>query len=190
VRGANGHAATWTVYAGTVLHRLGTSGDQVRVALPDGREGTIAAAAVSPLHEHGETRGEWPAILETAREFLTTPYLWGGMSREGIDCSGFVQMVYRVHGYLMPRDANQQFETLPHAVERGAWEPGDLLFFGKSPTEITHVGMYIGNQQVIHASGKGPVPSVQIQSLDPAAPDYAERLVTTYVGARRILRDV
>jgi cell wall-associated NlpC family hydrolase len=181
---------TWIVYAGTTLQRLGEMpGDKISVALPDGRRAGIAAGAVTSLHEHGGTPGEWPAIQATAREFLTTPYLWGGMSRQGIDCSGFVQMVYQVHGYLMPRDANQQFEKLPQAVERGAWEPGDLLFFGKSPTEITHVGMYIGNQQVIHASGKGPTPSVQIQSMDPTAPDYAERLVTTYVGARRVLRD-
>ncbi len=184
------NAESWTVYAGTLLHRLGEEpGEQVRVILPDGRQGTIAAAAVAPLREQDGPQGEWLAILATAREFLTTPYLWGGMSRQGIDCSGFVQTVYRVHGYEMPRDADQQFTTLPQAVEHGAWQPGDLLFFGKGPAAITHVGMYIGNQQVIHASGKGPVPSVQIQSLDPTAPDYAERLVTTYVGARRVLRD-
>jgi cell wall-associated NlpC family hydrolase len=178
----------WMVYAGTTLRRLGKPADgTVAVALPDGRRATIAAGAVAPLHEHGGTPGAWPAILATAREFLTTPYLWGGMSRQGIDCSGFVQMIYRVHGYLMPRDANQQFAALPHAVERGTWQPGDLLFFGKSPEEITHVGMYIGDNQVIHASGKGPTPSVQIQSMDPSAPNYAERLVTTYVGARRVL---
>ncbi len=190
VMGTEAPAESWTVYAGTVLQRVDAgSGDPVRVALPDGRQGTIAAAAVAPLREQNGPQGEWPAILATAREFLTTPYLWGGMSRQGIDCSGFVQMVYRVHGYGMPRDADQQFNTLPHVVARGAWEPGDLLFFGKGPEAITHVGMYIGNSQVIHASGKGPVPSVQIQSLDPTAPDYAERLVTTYVGARRILRE-
>lgn len=190
VTGLDGPAEDWTVYAGTLLHRLGEApSGQVQVALPDGRQGTIAAVAVAPLREQTGPQGEWAAILATAREFLTTPYLWGGMSRQGIDCSGFVQTVYRVHGYAMPRDADQQFNTLPHAVEQGAWEPGDLLFFGKGPEAITHVGMYIGNNQVIHASGKGPVPSVQIQSLDPAAPDYAERLVKTYVGARRILGD-
>lgn len=185
-----GAAEEWTVYAGTVLHRLGTMpGGEIWLALPDGRQGTITAPAVAPLREHKGPPSEWPAILATAREFLTTPYLWGGMSRQGIDCSGFVQVVYRVHGYGMPRDADQQFAALPQAVARGAWEPGDLLFFGKESGQITHVGLYIGNQQVIHASGKGPVPSVQIQSLDPAAPDYAERLVTTYIGARRVLRE-
>ncbi len=190
IMGTSAPAESWTVYAGTLLHRLETEpGGQVRVALPDGRQGTIAATALAPLREQDGPQGAWPAILATAREFLTTPYLWGGMSRQGIDCSGFVQIVYRVHGYGMPRDADQQFNTLPQAVEYGAWQPGDLLFFGKGPAAITHVGMYIGNSQVIHASGKGPVPSVQIQSLDPTALDYAERLVTTYVGARRVLRD-
>ena len=135
------------------------------------------------------TGGGLTAVLATAHQFLTTPYLWGGMSVHGIDCSGFVQTIYRVHGYTMPRDADMQFAALPAAVERGAWQPGDLLFFGPSADDITHVGMFVGDNRVIHATAKSSPPSVLVQSLDPTAADYSSRLAGSYVGARRVITD-
>ena len=85
-------------------------------------------------------------LIATARAFLGTPYLWGGTSGHGIDCSGFVQQVYRLNGVGLGRDADQQ------ALEgRAANTPnaGDLLFFG-SPT-VTHVAMSLGGDDFIHA---------------------------------------
>jgi hypothetical protein len=131
VSNPDGTAEQWTVFAGTLLQPAEpATGDMVIVHLPDGRSGVIACAALTPLLEYAGRRGDVAAVLATARQFLTTPYLWGGMSVHGIDCSGFVQTIYRVHGYTMPRDAHDQFAALPTAVEHGAWQPGDLLFFG------------------------------------------------------------
>ena len=188
VTNPDGAAERWTVFAGTLLQPAEPpTGETVIVHLPDGRSGVIAGAALTPLLEYQGRRGDIAAVLATARQFLTTPYLWGGMSVHGIDCSGFVQTIYRVHGYTMPRDADMQFAALPTAVERGAWQPGDLLFFGPSAADITHVGMFVGDDRVIHATAKSSPPSVLIQSLDPAAADYSARLAGTYVGARRVI---
>ena len=187
-------AEQWTVFAGSLLRRSGAEDEtQLGVQLSDGRKGWIASAAVRPLLEHAGTKGDVAGVLATAHEYLTTPYLWGGMTVHGIDCSGFVQTVYRVHGYTIPRDADEQYAALPAEVERGAWQPGDLLFYGSPPDGkpaaqwITHVGLYLGDGRVIHASGRQDPASVVIQSTDPQAADYAPRLVHTYIGARRII---
>jgi cell wall-associated NlpC family hydrolase len=176
------------VFAGTLLQRRASvDAERVAVQLPDGRPATVAAQAVAPLLEHTGARGDVAAVLATAHTFLDTPYLWGGMSVQGIDCSGLVQTAYRVQGYALPRDANVQFTDLPNAVERSAWEPGDLLFFGNGPHDITHVGLFLGQNKVIHATGSSQPPGVVIQSVNPADPDYSPRLDRTYQGARRII---
>jgi hypothetical protein len=191
VSNPDGTAQHWTVFAGTLLQPAEpATGDMMIVHLPDGRSGVIAGAALTPLLEHQGRRGDVAAVIATARQFLTTPYLWGGMSVHGIDCSGFVQTIYRVHGYTMPRDAHEQFAALPTAVEHGAWQPGDLLFFGSSTADITHVGMFVGDNRVIHATAKSNPPAVLVQSLDPAAADYSPRLAGSYVGARRVITGV
>jgi gamma-D-glutamyl-L-lysine dipeptidyl-peptidase len=104
--------------------------------------------------------------IDLAKRFLGLPYLWGGRSSFGFDCSGFTQMLLRARGANLPRDADQQaaWNGLT-AVERGALEPGDLLFFGSSPGAITHTGMYLGDGQFIHDSTNGH-PVVQISRLE------------------------
>ena len=92
-------------------------------------------------------------IINTAYLFLNAPYLWGGRSPFGIDCSGFTQLVYKLNGYKLPRDASQQVEsgTALSFVEEA--EPGDLAFFDNEAGNIVHVGIILDNQQIIHASG-------------------------------------
>lgn len=92
-------------------------------------------------------------IKETAYLFLNAPYLWGGRSPFGIDCSGFTQLVYKLNGYQLPRDASQQVEfgTALSFVEEA--EAGDLAFFDNEEGNIVHVGIILENQQIIHASG-------------------------------------
>lgn len=93
-------------------------------------------------------------IINIAYMYLNTPYLWGGKTPFGIDCSGFTQMVYKLGGYYLNRDASQQAKqgsTLNFLEES---EAGDLAFFDNANGEITHVGILIGNEQIIHASGK------------------------------------
>jgi gamma-D-glutamyl-L-lysine dipeptidyl-peptidase len=106
-------------------------------------------------------KGSASDLVSTSFLFLNAPYLWGGRSPFGIDCSGFTQMVFRLNGIMVPRDAWQQAalgEPLSFVEEAVA---GDLAFFDNEEGRITHVGMLIGNGQIIHASG-----SVRIDRLD------------------------
>jgi cell wall-associated NlpC family hydrolase len=104
--------------------------------------------------------------IELAKRFLGIPYLWGGTSSFGFDCSGFTQMLLRSRGFNMPRDADKQAAwTGVVAVDRAALQAGDLLFFGSSPGKIDHTGMYIGDGQFIHDTTNGH-PVVQISRLD------------------------
>jgi len=100
-------------------------------------------------------------ILQTAFMYLNSPYLWGGKTPFGIDCSGFVQMVYRLNGYQIYRDASQQAtqgEALSFIEES---EPGDLAFFDNEEGRIIHVGIIMEDNYIIHAHGK-----VRIDRLD------------------------
>lgn len=100
-------------------------------------------------------------LIETALLFLNTPYLWGGKSPFGIDCSGFTQLVYKLNGHRLLRDAKDQAtqgETLSFIEES---EPGDLAFFDNSEGVITHVGIIMHDNYIIHAHGK-----VRIDLLD------------------------
>ena len=107
-----------------------------------------------------------PQSIELAKRFLGLPYLWGGRSSFGFDCSGFTQMLVRARGVEMPRDADQQAAWAGvAAVNRKELQAGDLLFFGSSAKEITHTGMYIGDGQFIHDSTNGH-PTVQIGRLE------------------------
>jgi cell wall-associated NlpC family hydrolase len=107
-----------------------------------------------------------PDSIELAKRFLGLPYLWGGTSSFGFDCSGFTQMLLRARGFNMPRDADQQAAwTGLVAVERTDLQAGDLLFFGSSARNITHTGMYIGEGQFIHDTTNGH-PVIQISRLD------------------------
>jgi hypothetical protein len=100
-------------------------------------------------------------IKQTAFLFLNAPYLWGGRSPFGIDCSGFTQLVYKLNGYKLPRDARQQVELgKPLSFVEEA-EEGDLAFFDNEEGNIVHVGIVLENQQIIHASG-----SVRIDKFD------------------------
>lgn len=107
-----------------------------------------------------------PKSIELGKRFLGIPYLWGGSSSFGYDCSGFTQMLVRARGIIMPRDADLQAAwTGVVPVERKDLQPGDLLFFGSSAKKITHTAMYIGDGQFIQATTNGH-PVVQISRLD------------------------
>ncbi|HYE58275.1 MAG TPA: C40 family peptidase, partial [Rhodothermales bacterium] len=130
------------------------------------------------------------ALVSTAKTLLGAPYLWGGTSTKGMDCSGFTKTVYLLHGLILPRDANQQAdagEAVDDAGDFSKLQPGDLLFFGRKAQEgraesIVHVGMWIGGGEFIHAAGR-----VRINSMDPGAPNYDAYERGRYIRARRYL---
>ncbi|WP_333851733.1 C40 family peptidase [Epilithonimonas sp.] len=101
------------------------------------------------------------SIVNCAKEFLNVPYLWGGKSFFGIDCSGFTQIIYKIHGIRIPRDTYQQAEIGDALTFIEEAKPGDLAFFENKDGRIHHVGIILADQKIIHAHGK-----VRIDSLD------------------------
>ncbi|MEO5571683.1 MAG: NlpC/P60 family protein [Bacteroidia bacterium] len=100
-------------------------------------------------------------LIENAYMYLNCPYMWGGRSPFGIDCSGYTQMVYKLSGMKLRRDASQQSEqgTLVNLLDEA--QPGDLAFFDNPEGKITHVGIIIGDNNIIHASGR-----VRLDTID------------------------
>jgi cell wall-associated NlpC family hydrolase len=134
----------------------------IRVYLPDRRNAWIQASDVVAEPKPMSI----PESIELGKRFLGLPYLWGGRSSFGFDCSGFTQMLVRARGITMPRDADQQAAwSGVTPVERKDLQPGDLLFFGASAKSIVHTGMYIGDGQFIQDTTNGH-PVVQISRLD------------------------
>jgi hypothetical protein len=119
-------------------------------------------------------------LLSSARELLGTPYSWGGLGEGGYDCSGFVNKVYSLWGYDLPRTSREQFKV-GQSIERAQLTMGDLMFFVQEPgnSRISHVALYIADDEFIHAaSGKGRVTYDRLSSRY-----YTQR----FVGARRVL---
>jgi len=106
-----------------------------------------------------------PQMIEFSKRFLGLPYTWGGASSFGYDCSGFMQMLLRRRGILMPRDAQPQAEwSGVTPVKRDELQPGDLLYFGRSEKKITHTGLYLGDGKFINATTY-QTPMVRIDNL-------------------------
>ncbi len=164
-----------------------------KVAYPDKRIGYIKkeeSQIYSKWLHNLQASGE---LIETyAKQFLGSPYLWGGTSTKGMDCSGFTKTVFLMNGYIIPRDASQQIwagETIDANLRFEGLEKGDLLFFGTKATvdkkqRVTHVGIWLGNGrgEFIHSSKQ-----VRLSSIDPNSSYYDEGNATRYLGARRYL---
>lgn len=183
--GPMGPAASGHAYATTVLPALSADVfDRVQVALPGGSAGWMdrsdvairSAAAPFPS-------GDPDVALALARQFLDTPYLWGGTTSAGIDCSGFAQLCCRAAGHIIRRDADQQYESIPYLVGIGDLRAGDLIFFAYDGA-ITHVAMMLDAARYIHAKGS-PDSRVRLNSLTPGDADYHESLAQHFAGARR-----
>ena len=116
-------------------------------------------------------------LIENAFVYLNAPYLWGGRSPLGIDCSGFTQMVYRLQGINLPRDAYQQAEVGTTAATLEVSEAGDLAFFENDDGKIVHVGIIMENNYIIHASGKVRIDKIDQQGiLNSETKEYTHKL--------------
>ncbi len=122
-------------------------------------------------------------LIESAMKYLGVPYLWGGRSPFGIDCSGFVQSVFRLGGYSLPRDASQQVQSGEVVDFISAVQAGDLAFFENSQGSITHVGILLNPQQIIHASGNVRIDPVDHQGI-------FNQALGKYTHALRIIKRV
>jgi hypothetical protein len=178
--------------SGDVMVRLPWGARVVResdgvVRLPDGRTG-IARGEMVPLGARGlgfPTDGA--AICETAKRWLGVSYLWGGLTMGGVDCSGLVQALYRMHGCVLPRDSDQQSragEPVECAEDFSNLLPGDLLFFAETPGRCSHIAMSTGGSQIIHASlGNGGVARNDMAGRRA----YERELRRMFLWARRII---
>ena len=101
------------------------------------------------------------ALLEILRPFMNAPYLWGGRSPYGVDCSGLVQVIYKIMGYKVPRDASQQVQNGETIDFLNLTAPGDLAFFDDEDGNIIHVGIILHDNKIVHSSG-----NVKIDLLD------------------------
>lgn len=154
---------------------------RLRVILPDGREGWVASADVTPIADWAAQNFDAQRILDMAYSMEGQPYLWGGTSTKSLDCSGLAKVSYLSNGIILRRDASQQALT-GRRIEARDWRDcraGDLLFFGNAKTgRVTHVAIYDSNGDYVHSSGR-----VKRNSVDPSSPAY---LTTPFLHAVRI----
>ena len=179
--------AVTDLVVGDVLEATGEVGDWMPVRTADGRKGFISRTDAVDYQAWKATRAVTPELIEqTARRFMGVPYLWGGTSARGFDCSGFLKTVFRLNGLELQRDTDQQANqgaAVPLDNDLRQLRKGDVLFFGPRPgvTRITHTGIYLGAKLFIHCSGM-----VKLNSFDPASPRYSESLLRRLVKVRRM----
>ena len=179
---------------GCILIDEGKSGAWRKVSVADGRTGYVPASDVVDLKAWIDSAVPTEKnIVETAKQFCGFPYVWGGTSIKGVDCSGLSKSAYFLNGYVLRRDASQQCKTGDsvdvHRFVEGDYtkealsnlRPGDLVFFGRKAENgrrerVTHVAIYMGDGMIIHSSN-----IVRINSLIPGEKDY-------YAGSRRMLK--
>ncbi len=176
--------------AGDILELLSTDNGFYRVKYPDGRKAFIKKTEARPyLDWLSSLDMEREDLVETSKRLMGLPYLWGGTSSKGVDCSGFTKTVFFLNGIVIPRDASQQVHTGIQVDSTRNFEnliPGDLLFFGRPATDSTserviHVGMWIGENKFIHSMG-----DVHISTMDTAADDFDEYNYNRYLRTKRV----
>lgn len=162
-----------------------------QVEFPDGRKGFIARKDAMMLSKwRKEAAKDAESIMHTAHTLMGIPYMWGGTSPKGVDCSGFVRTVLYLHDIIIPRNASQQAQTGQRIDIDGDFsnlQTGDLLFFGSknpdgTPGRVVHVGFYLGNKRFIHSLG-----CVHTASFNPSDSNFDEYELNRLLFAARIL---
>jgi len=176
--------------AGCILFLEDSISEYYKVKYPDQRLAFVKKTETISANEWLKREPIAEKLVQKAKLFMGLPYLWGGTSAKAIDCSGFTSSIYFMNGILLQRDASQQ--TLygkDVAIDKkfSELEVGDLLFFGRQKNDsldekVSHVGMYIGDSEFIHASGR-----VRINSVDSTRENYSQYYIHSFVRARRII---
>lgn len=177
-------AVTGDIVAGGIVSKSGEAGDMFRIVLPDGREGFIEKTSLKRFTEFISDTVSGETIIMRAESMIGIPYLWGGSSPKGADCSGFVQNVFFMNGIIVQRDASQQAlhgKPVDISENFNNLKAGDLLFFG-GPDHISHVAIFKGETEYIHSSGR-----VMINSLDSTRNNYSPYRRSTLRKAMRII---
>jgi gamma-D-glutamyl-L-lysine dipeptidyl-peptidase len=185
----------FNVVAGCILKKIDQNNKWTTVELANGQKGFIQDSFAQDLCEWEKSRilnGE--NLEKTAKSLLKTPYIWGGTSIKGMDCSGFIKIVYRLNGMELQRDADQQAHQgteIDPGKDFNNLQKGDLLFFssrkkGKQSRHITHVGLSLGKGLFIHSSISK---RVRLSSLDPSSDYFEKSLRKHFEQARRIIAE-
>ena len=163
------------LYYGTKLSGSKLQNNRFRVNLPDKTSCILSSSGVKLIPSQNISAS---LVIKEAKRFLGVPYLWGGISAIGFDCSGFTQTLLSRFGITIPRDTKEQI-SIGEEISRDKVRTGDLLFFER------HVGFAIGKYKLVHSSiGEG---GVRINSLTPTDKDYRKDLDESFKTARRIL---
>lgn len=177
--------------AGDIFELKGSKNGFFEVKYPDNRTAYIESAKAQKYSDWLNSLDDSEEnLVRTSKKLMGLPYLWGGTSPKGVDCSGFTKTIYFMNGMVIPRDASQQVHTgkvVDSTREFENLKVGDLLFFGTPATDSTrervvHVGMWIGDNRFIHSSG-----NVHISSMDKNAEDYDDFNYNRYLRTKRIL---
>tara|TARA_R110002051_G_scaffold199877_1_gene266899 strand:+ start:23650 stop:24831 length:1182 start_codon:yes stop_codon:yes gene_type:complete len=179
------------IVAGGILTLLSEEGDFYKAEYPDGRIAYITKAEAEVYELWlAKTKPSEENLVATSKKLMGLPYLWGGTSTKGVDCSGYTKTIYFLNGIILPRDASQQIHTGEFIDESQDFKnliPGDLLFFGKKATDtsaerVIHVGMWIGNNEFIHSSGQ-----VRVSSVDKNAANFDAYNLNRYLRTKRVV---
>jgi len=180
---------TGDLVAGSIMEKIREFNGYVNVKLPDGRKGFILKQKVMDFNVWKSTiKCTEDNVCKVAATFMGLPYLWGGSSTKGVDCSGFVQSVYFLNGLILQRDASLQAlhgSVVDISAGYNNLKSGDLLFFGskeKGKNHVTHVAIYLGNGDYINSSGR-----VMINSLDSTKGDYVSYRMISLLSAKRVI---
>jgi hypothetical protein len=183
--------AVTDLVAGSILKFVETIKNESVLEMPDGRRMAIPVGDGMDFDQWKMNPATSPSVLSKyAKTLMGRPYLWGGTSTKGIDCSGFVKTVYFLNGIILARDASLQFRHGAVNEPQSGYtklKEGDLVFFGRKaegdrPAKATHVGFYLGNGSYIHSSG-----FVRINSFDPEQKNFSKVRADNWLGGRTIL---